>query len=316
MTIPSAVKEAATKRGAGGAALSAGLGAGLGAAFALFAAALYGMNIPAARIASQAGLPGADLVAWRALLLLPILGLAARVLGTKLWPGPSQRMAIFRLALAASLTATFYLSALDHLPVPIAVVLFYTFPLLVMLLSNQIAGRRISRRQLGLFAAAFTGLIFAVGPSLGGLSPLGIALALAGALSCAFMFLFAESVEAAPLRVSFWTQAMMAPVAFAFAWLNGGPAPMAALVAAPIATAIAMLAYGVAFLFQLMASSRLNPSRVSLLFLFEPVTAILIAWIVLGETLSLLQSFGLVLILAALALEFGLAREKTPQPAP
>jgi drug/metabolite transporter (DMT)-like permease len=275
----------------------------IGTIMALLSAALYGANVPAARMASQAGLPGADLIAWRALLFLPALACLAMLAGQRLRLLPGEAAPTFRLALTASLTATFYLSSVDHLPVPMAVVLFYMFPLFVIVLASRIEGRRISPVQMGVFAVAFAGLLIAVGPSLAGLSPYGMLLALGAAIASAFMFIYAGRVPDAPLRNAFWTQAVMGPVAFLFAWMQGGPTHPAIFWAAPIAIAVAMGAYAIAYLFQLMAAQRISADRAGLLFLFEPVTAIAAAGLVLRETLSPLQIAGVMLILTALAAE-------------
>lgn len=286
----------------------------IGTLLALTSAALYGANVPAARIASQAGMPGADLIAWRAVLFLPALALLAMLAGQRLRLLPGEAAPTFRLALAASLTAVFYLSSVDHLPVPMAVVLFYMFPLFVILLASRIEGRRISSVQMGVFAVAFAGLVIAVGPSFAGLSPYGMLLALGAAIASAFMFIFAGRVSDAPFRNAFWTQAVMGPVAFLFAWMQGGPAHPAIFWAAPIAIAIAMGAYAIAYLFQLMAAQRISADRAGLLFLFEPVTAIAAAGLLLSETLSPLQIGGVVLILAALAAEILLGTRESFAP--
>ncbi len=283
-----------------------------GTLFALIGAGLYGANIPAARLSSQAGMPGAELIFYRALILVPLLGLIALALRQPLKLAAGERGDVIRLSIAAGLTATFYLSALDHLSVPLTVVLFYTFPLLLMLLSVRIEGRRLDARQIGIFIVAFLGLTIAVGPSFEHLSLRGAGYALFAACACAAMFLVAGRVQGPPLRTMFWTQLGVGPIALAFALLNGGPVPLSTFQNAPIAISIAMAAYAVAFVFQLLASQRISASRVGLLFLFEPVTAIVIAGIVLGETLSPLQLVGVGLILAALAAEVLL---DTPRPA-
>lgn len=275
----------------------------VGTIMALGSAALYGGNIPAARMASQAGFPGADLIVWRALILVPLLLAIALALKTRLMPPRGERAMVLRLVLAASFTAAFYLSALDHLSVPMAVVIFYTFPLIVMVLSNRIEGRRLSLVQIGVFCAAFMGLLLAVGPSFAGLSLRGMVYALAGSLSCACMFIFAGRVENAPLRTVFWTQVMMAPVAFGFTLLKGGIVPLSTFHVAPIAISISVSAYVLGYGLQLMAAARISPSRASLLFLFEPLAAIIAAWFVLAETLTPIQLAGLALILSALAAE-------------
>lgn len=284
-----------------------------GTAFALIGAALYGANIPAARFSSQAGMPGADLIFYRALILVPLLAVLALAMRVPLRLGPGERGTILRLAIAAGLTATFYLSALDHLSVPLTVVVFYTFPLIVMVVSNRLEGRRLSPRQMAIFAAAFAGLMIAVGPSFDQLTLRGVTYALLAACACASMFILAGRVEGPAIRTMFWVQLCTMPISLTVAMLNGGPVPLSTFANAPVAISITMTAYAIGFVFQLLASQRISPSRAGLLFLFEPVTAILIAGIVLGEILSPIQIAGVALILTALAAEMLL---DAPRPAP
>jgi len=274
-----------------------------GTLLALASAFLYGANVPAARAASQAGMPGAELIFYRALWLVPLLGIITLASRETLRIPPGERMAVLRLALTSGLTATFYLSALDHLPVALTVILFYTFPLMVMVISNRLAGRWLDRRQVAVFLVAFAGLVLAVGPSLADLNLQGVSLALAGALACAGLFIVAGNVSGPPTRTMFWTQVGVLPIALGYALLNGGPVPVSTFFNAPVAILIAMAGYAVGYLTQLMAARRISPSRMGLLFLFEPVTAILVAALFLGERLAPLQIAGVAIIIAALAAE-------------
>jgi drug/metabolite transporter (DMT)-like permease len=287
----------------------------IGTLLALGAAASYGANIPAARVASQAGLPGADLIAWRAVLFVPFFILLAHFKGTRLSLTWAEARTTLPLSLASAFTATFYLSAIDHLPVPIAVILFYTFPLVVMGLGAGIARRWPVPRQIGVFVLAFTGLVIAIGPSLAGLSGKGMVLACLAAFTCAIMFMLAGRAPDTPLRTMVWTQVLVGPVAFGFALLNGGITSPAVFTMAPIAILLAMGGYVIGYFMQLMAAQRIPASRASLLFLFEPVVAILVAGFFLGERLSLLQLGGIALILIALAVEILLSSRREAEDA-
>ncbi len=282
----------------------------IGTGLALLSAALYGANVPAARMASQAGMPGADLIAWRAVWFLPLLALLAfiarerlRLLPEKLaYPAPCAErqpdrdlLPLLRRSPAGADGG----GSVLHVP------------LFVILLASRIEGRRISRVQMGVFAVAFAGLVIAVGPSLAGLSTTGVTLALGAALASAVMFVTAGRVPNAPLRNAFWTQSVMGPLAFLFAWIQGGPVNPSVAANAPIAVALAMGAYAIAYLFQLMAAQKISADRAGLLFLFEPVTAIAVAGLFLGEVLTVMQAIGVALILVALAAEIRMGSRET-----
>lgn len=288
----------------------------LGTGLALVAAFLYGANIPAARIASLAGMRGADLIFYRTLLLLPLFAIAALLLRQDLAVPRGQRLDMARLSITAGLTATLYLTALDHLEVPMAVTLFYTFPLIVMLLSVIAERRRLLPRQLAIFAVAFLGLVLAVGPSAEGLAAKGVIAALLAACCCAVMFLMTGRVSGPPLRTMVWIQVGALPIALAFALVSGGPVPPSTILEAPFAIGISISAFAIAFVLQLMAAQRISPSRIALLFLFEPVTSIVMAGLVLGETLGGIQIAGVGLILVALAGEVLLDARPAPVPEP
>ncbi len=66
-----------------------------------------------------------------------------------------------------------------------------------------------------------------------------------------------------------------------------------------IALGAATLCYLVAILSQFQALARLPAARTAFLLNMEPVVSILLAYLVLSETLSILQACGVVLVLTA-----------------
>lgn len=282
----------------------------IGSGFALLAAMLYGGNVPAARIASLAGFRGADVIFYRALLLAALVVPVARLTGTRLTLLPGERKPMLLLALGASLTALFYLTAVDHLPVPLAVVILYTFPLMVMIATPFVERRPLGAKPIVLFLVAFAGLIMAIGPSWETLRPLGALLAFLAALCNTVLYFVVGRASQAPLRSMFYTQCAAAPLALVFVFAgHGALVPLGTLAAAPFAVGAVVLGYAFGFIAQMKAAQSIAPARMSLLFLAEPVTSILIAYVFLGETLTLVQMLGVATILSVLAAEVLIDRD-------
>ena len=71
-----------------------------------------------------------------------------------------------------------------------------------------------------------------------------------------------------------------------------------------IALGTATLCYLVAILSQFQALARLPAARAAFLLNLEPVVSILLAYLVLSETLSIMQASGVVLVLSMIILSF------------
>ena len=158
-----------------------------GGALIIIGAIAYGMNIPAARVAGLGGVNGSNLAAQRSFLFVVLLAAVIIVLGKsfRIQFGESRR--IILLGLCAGLVAIGYLSSLTYVPVAMAVTVFYTFPLILLLAAPFTGGGRITGWRMLAFAIAFAGIVIAVGPSLEGLDGRGLALAFFAAFASAAM---------------------------------------------------------------------------------------------------------------------------------
>jgi drug/metabolite transporter (DMT)-like permease len=277
--------------------------AAIGTALALAAAACYGANIPAARVVSLAGISGAELIFVRAILFGAIFLVLARLAREPLSLDRDSALATLPFATAAAFTAIFYLSSLDYLPVPIAVILFYTFPLIGMGLAAVLLRRFPPLSQMLVFAGAFAGLSIAIGPSLGGISLAGVGFALAGAFACALLFRAARTAPPTVLRTMVWCQIVALPLALGLILSRGGFAGLGALATVPVAVTLAMVGYGAGFLLQIFAARFISPARAGILFLFEPVVSIAFAAGFLDERLDGVQLLGVGIVLVAIAFE-------------
>ena len=194
-----------------------------------------------------------------------------------------------------------YLMAVETISVSLAVLILYAYPLLVLAYSMM---QRLLKPSLGLvslFCAAFVGLYLALSGSEVFLDVKGILFAVLASCGAAFTFICGARVAPAmsPLLMTFWINAlgllMILPLMPGnFAW----PTASAGLVALSLATVF----YLVAILSQFEALARLPAARAAFLLNLEPVVSILLARMVLNETLSNVQLAGVILVVSVIIL--------------
>ena len=264
----------------------------LGFGIALFGACSYGFNIIFAQIDSQSGIMGPTIFFYRVFLMVPI-GLLILLAGrTAFVIDRSEWKAIIGMALASSGVGLCYISSVAYIPVTVAAVIFYTFPILVVLLSPIVERRRLTLDLVVIVIMAFIGVVIVVGPSLNQLDPLGLLLAAGASLSATMQFFFGtRSPKTHTISKAIVMQLVMLPVAAAIALSTTGlPSPVALTIGG----------YAVGFICQLLALSRISAVVGGLAFCLEPVVATLSAHFILGEVLSMMQYGGGLLVLAAI----------------
>jgi drug/metabolite transporter (DMT)-like permease len=274
---------------------------GAGLLLALGSAACFGFNIVFARVAALAGVNGPTLIAYRVLLLLLLAAAAAWALGGTLRIPADERRPLLVMALSGAAVGMSYLSSVAFIPVTVAAVIFYTFPVLIVLATPLVDGRRVSLAQLGIVALAFVGVVLVVGTAFSGLDPRGLALAAMASVSAVMQFFAGTRCrQSGTLAKVFWLQLIGFPVAVTTAVLTAGMGSPALLAQAPAAVIMTILGFLVGFVLQIMALARINASTAGLAFCLEPVVAALTAALVLGERMDPVQYAGGALVIAAI----------------
>lgn len=284
----------------------------LGIALLLLIATLFGANHVAARLAIDHGASVAAAVVMRsggtALVLFFLV--------VKLWKIPlaPERALVPRAVFVGCLVAvqSFCLySAVARIPVALALLVFQSFPMLYMLLSWATGKERPHRSAFLAMPVALFGLALAldvhgeagdvaarwheIGP--------GVLWALGAALSFTLVVFFnAHWLKTFDGRLR--TLLMMAVTAVLV--LAGGAA--AGTLALPGDAAgwaglvMLTLLYGTAITTLFVILPRLGGGAASTVALnFEPIAVLVIAWFVLGQTVSALQSAGALVVVAAIA---------------
>jgi drug/metabolite transporter (DMT)-like permease len=202
-----------------------------------------------------------------------------------------------------SLTVYGFIGSVAHVPVSVAVLVFFTHPILVAVIAHFRGGERLTAGKLLLALAALAGLALALGPEFGTLDPAGVALAaLAAVAMCGMILCGARAQErATSTQVNLYATAASS-VAFALLTTGLGAWAPPSNTVGWLGIAGAGVGIGIGLLALFAALRRLSPVRATMLSNLEPLVSILFAAAILGERLGPSQWAGVTLVIGALVL--------------
>lgn len=272
-----------------------------GMIFALVTACGLGAITTLAKIFYTDGGNAITLMLVRLFVSTLVFGLLLFIRRERFTVAREQRLPLLLIGLFWSGGMICYLVAVETLSVSLAVLIFYSYPLLVLAYSIIVRQLKASPALIGLFIAAFTGLYLALSGSAIRIDISGVLFAALAACGAAFTFICGGRVAPtmSPLLMTFWVNAtgllIIGPM------LLDGIA-MSAATGGMIALSLATLFYLVAILSQFAALARLPAARAAFLLNLEPVVSILLARLVLDESLSLVQASGVIVVISAIIL--------------
>ena len=282
-----------------------------GLAAAAAASISLGVITPAARLAYDSGVSTTTLVAFRvAVATVIIAGLVAFL--RRPWAfNPTALKPTLATVLGILMVAFGYMSSVLFIPVSLSALIFFTFPIIVLVHATLTERRAPSLATVAAFATAFAGLTLALGPSFEILDLRGVGCALIAAVGACLVMITgswaARRMDA--LTLTFYTQALCLPVVVAVL-LSVGNVALPTDGAGWTGLNIAAAGY-IAGMCLLMAAVRLaNPAPVSMINNLEPLVTLVAAALILGERMTGIQYAGGGLVLVAVVLA---TREMAPK---
>lgn len=229
---------------------------------------------------------------------------------------------LFGLSIAAA--NYFYYSSVASLPVAVAIVIQYTAPGLVVLWMGFAARTPPSRRLVGALVAALIGVaLLAELPEVltGGetsLAAKGVAAAIASAFAFASYILTGEHVERAAgpegaLVRGFGVAGVMWIVIQLF---RGKPETLLDGSLLPGVILLGIVATVIPFSLFLWGLARIGPSRAGVVSTLEPLSAAVLAYVWLNQSLDAVQIVGAALVVIGIAVVQSERAEAVPSPAP
>lgn len=272
-----------------------------GITLALAAAVAFALANTSASLAYRSGSNPLTVAAMRFVLPTAVLIVWLNIRGIRLnLPARDGWVAVALGAITAVYTLAL-LSAIGAIPLGLAILVFYLFPLVATVIIGICGWEKLGWRTIVAIVLAFAGLALALDPRGGSLNIAGVALALVGALGLGIVIAVSSWVfRAGDSRpVTLYMAAVAGVVLIALCAARGefhlpqNGLGWVGFVGAAGFYAFAMIAFFIAI-------SMVGPVRASLLSYVEPVTAAGLGVTLLGETLAPLQVTGIALVIAAL----------------
>ena len=281
--------------------------AGLGIAFALGAAGLYGLVPNFVRGAISNGIPAIESTLFRTFMIAIVFAIIAVAQGERLTIPKKALPSFIGQSVATLFVSVAYLGSVQFIPVGLAVIIFYLFPVMIMVLAPVVEGRNPGLLRILIALVAFGGLAIAVGPSFDSLDIRGILLAAVGSAGATLQFFSGRAISnyMTPAAFGSLVHMVILPPVLAIAiyagsgtlqFLPGGPASTAGLF---FMSGVAVV-YIIAYMGQMLSLRFAPASTVAPFYNLEPVVATATAAAILGERLQTNQYAGGGLVLAAL----------------
>ncbi len=291
-----------------------------GVLLALAAATIYGAVPNFARLAFLNGVPALETVFYRTSVVAVLLAIVAVVRGESFRISRAAWPSFLYQSLATLMVSACYLASVQFLPVTLSVIIFYLFPVLILLAAPLAEGRAPGLARLGVAVLGFAGLVVAVGPAFENVSLLGLCLAFLGAVGCMMQFFSGRMLSRHLTPAAFGSLVHIAiwPVMLGLA-LGFGPHTLVLADgqslpgewALPAVLLVSITYLGGYFLH--MSSVRAAPSSlVAPYFNLEPIVSTVLAVFVLGETMSINQWAGGAMVFAALVISGFLPENAKP----
>ncbi len=216
-------------------------------------------------------------------------------------PFPPWRQSFLGILYAGA--ALCAVTGLQFVPASLYVVLFFTYPAMVAILS-RLRGEHISRAGWVALVCTLIGITLTI-PDFSGLQPemaLGIAIALLNALLVAIYFLVVGSLTrrgSNPSLASAWViTGTLVVLLFVSPFFGGVHLPPDASIWL-LLIGLGIVSTALPILFMQIGIQRVGAPTASIISTFEPVLAMILAMILLGESILLTQWVGAAFIVAA-----------------
>lgn len=276
----------------------------IGSGLILVSALGFTLSLLIANMAYKDGIDVNTTNAVRYCLTISLLFLFHKIRGRRLKLPLRERLLGLVLGISVFMVGIGYLGATRYIPVSLAVLIFYTAPFFIAIISRFTENESITPTRLIAIMLAFTGLGLALEiRSIAALNWRGVAFAFIAALGYTSLVIISRiSMRTAdPQAVSFHCLAAGTVLFVAFGLFTGPPAGIFNHYAW-LKLSVSSLGLAVGYVTLFVGLEILGPVKTTMLMNTEPILTIIGAALLLGEWLSATQLMGAGLVMVGIIL--------------
>ena len=287
----------------------------LGLILALVAGACLGGITSFTSLAYEYGVTVAELMVARSFLAVMVVAVFCRFVGQPLVPERGLGYFIgISIGVCLAVQGFGYMGAVHYITPGLAVALLLIYPILVFAIEGLLQRTRPDAPTALAFAMVLLGIAVSIGAEHGDIDWRGVALALVAALGMAGMLVLTAISSRRGLGMVVLMPAhsatMMAVACYLAVTASGGrgaPPPTEGVFFMAVVAAL----FGLGILLSYIAVRIAPAKKVALMMNIEPVSTLLLAWLLVGERLTPLQYAGILLAVAGIVLGGMLGRFAT-----
>jgi probable blue pigment (indigoidine) exporter len=272
-------------------------GPGIGAALSFAVADVL------SKIVFASGMDVLSLITLRGVLAAGVFWLWLRASPPRAPHSPRARLVSLGLGLLFAANVFGLLLAIQLMPLSVAILAYFIYPLLTGIAGAVLGIERLSRRSLAIAVAAFCGLAIMLDAQPSAMQPIGLTAAFGAAIARVISLLVTRAeLGGTEARLTTWYSLLAAAIVFVVAsLLNRTFTP-------PLTDAgwIAFLGMGVttivSTLWVYVSTARVGAFRTALVMNLEPILSSMFSVALLGETVTGLQVFGATVMVVSLCM--------------
>jgi len=194
-----------------------------------------------------------------------------------------------------------YLGAINYIPVSLSAILFFTWPLILLIYYSIRNPKLASITTIISFVFAFIGLFLIIGPVFQNLQTIGVLLALMAACCAAGVFVASQHYFTAVNLVvaAFWVN-VITFIVLCLITISKDEFQLPTTTLGMSRLILASSSYAAGLVVMFLAIKSIGATSSALYFNLEPVVATLAATILLGESFKPIQIFGFTIVMVIL----------------